>query len=81
MTNLILTIAFLLPMPAQPTEEGCLAKIIYAESRGESIEGAIAVGQATVNRAKRIGKSICKLAGVSRLTPAAQSEDTLHGAG
>ncbi|MGZ8157588.1 MAG: hypothetical protein ACXWT1_00355 [Methylobacter sp.] len=69
MTNLILTIAFLLPMPAQATEEGCLAKIIYAESRGESIEGAIAVGQATVNRSKRIGKSICKLTGVSRLTP------------
>jgi len=29
-------------------KEGCLAKIIYAESRGESIEGAIAVGEATV---------------------------------
>lgn len=68
MTNLILSIAFLLPMPAQPSEEGCLAKIIFAESRGEPIEGAIAVGQATVNRSKRIGKPICKLTGVSRLT-------------
>jgi len=69
MTNLILTIAFLLPMPTQVSEEKCLAKIIFAESRGESIEGAIAVGQATVNRAKRTGKAICKLTGVSRLTP------------
>lgn len=69
MSNLILTIAFLFPVSAQASEEGCLAKIIYAESRGESIEGAIAVGQATVNRAKRIGKAICRLTGVSRLTP------------
>ncbi|MGZ4954058.1 MAG: hypothetical protein ACXV8Q_03010 [Methylobacter sp.] len=69
MTNLILTLAFLFPVSVQPNEEGCLAKIIFAESRGESIEGAIAVGQATVNRAKRTGKTICKLTGVSRLTP------------
>ena len=69
MSNLILTIAFLFPLSAQANEEGCLAKIIYAESRGESIEGAIAVGQATVNRAKRIGIEICRLTGVSRLTP------------
>lgn len=69
MNSLILTIAFLIPISAQANEEGCLAKIIFAESRGESIEGAIAVGQATVNRAKRTGKAICKLSGVSRLTP------------
>ncbi len=69
MSNLILTIAFLFPLSAQANEEGCLAKIMYAESRGESIEGAIAVGEATVNRAKRIGKAICLLTGVSRLTP------------
>ncbi len=70
MTNLILTLAFLFPVSAPPpSEEGCLAKIIFAESRGESIEGAVAVGQATVNRAKRTGKPICKLTGVSRLTP------------
>jgi len=41
MTNLILTIAFLLPMPTQVSEERCLAKIIFAESRGESIEGLL----------------------------------------
>ncbi|TRW91240.1 hypothetical protein [Candidatus Methylobacter oryzae] len=69
MTNLILTLAFLFPVSATPSEEGCLANIIFAESRGESIEGAVAVGQATVNRAKRTGKSICNLSGVSRLTP------------
>lgn len=69
MTNLILTLAILFPISAQASEERCLAKIVFAESRGEPIEGAIAVGQATVNRAKRIGKAICKLTGVSRLTP------------
>ncbi|MGZ5009074.1 MAG: hypothetical protein ACXV8W_14310 [Methylobacter sp.] len=69
MTNLILTLAFLLPVSVPPNEESCLAKIIFAESRGESIEGAIAVGQATVNRAKRTGKKICNLTGVSRVTP------------
>ncbi|MGZ4969457.1 MAG: hypothetical protein ACXV8O_10440 [Methylobacter sp.] len=69
MTNLILTIAFLLPVSIQPNEEGCLAKIMFAESRGESIEGAVAVGQATVNRAKRTGKKICNLTGVSRSNP------------
>lgn len=69
MTNLILTLALLFPVSASPSEEGCLAKIIFAESRGESIEGAVAVGQATVNRAKRTGKTICKLTGVSRVTP------------
>ena len=69
MTNLILIIAFLSPISMQASEAECLAKIIFAESRGESIEGAIAVGQATVNRAKRTDKSICKLTGVSRLTP------------
>jgi spore germination cell wall hydrolase CwlJ-like protein len=69
MTNLILTLAFLFPVSIQPNEEGCLAKIMFAESRGESIEGTIAVGQATVNRAKRTGKKICNLSGVSRVTP------------
>jgi len=69
MTNLILTLAFLFPMSVQASEEECLAKIMFAESRGESIEGAVAVGQATVNRAKRTGKTICKLTGVARLTP------------
>jgi N-acetylmuramoyl-L-alanine amidase len=69
MTNLFLTIALLLPVSTPPSEEGCLAKIMFAESRGESIEGAIAVGQAAVNRAKRTGKTICKITGVSRLTP------------
>jgi spore germination cell wall hydrolase CwlJ-like protein len=69
MTSLILTIAFLVPISAQANEENCLAQIIFAESRGEPIEGAVAVGQAAVNRAKRTGKTICGLSGVSRLTP------------
>lgn len=69
MTKFVLTLAFLFPMSAHAGEEECLAKVMFAESRGESIEGAIAVGQATVNRAKRTGKAICELTGVARLTP------------
>lgn len=68
-TKFVLTFAFLFPLSAHANEEECLAKVMFAESRGESIEGAIAVGQATVNRAKRTGKTICKLSGVARLTP------------
>jgi spore germination cell wall hydrolase CwlJ-like protein len=39
---------------------------MYAESRGEPLEGLIAVGQATVNRAEKTSKTICGLAGVKR---------------
>jgi spore germination cell wall hydrolase CwlJ-like protein len=69
MTKLILTIMMTIPMTSHASESGCLANIIFAESRGESIEGAVAVGQATLNRAKKLHKSICKLSGVSRLKP------------
>lgn len=47
----------------------CLSSIMYSEARGESIEGAIAVGEATVNRAA--GSSICKVQGVTKKTPPA----------
>jgi spore germination cell wall hydrolase CwlJ-like protein len=76
MTNLFLTIALLLPVSAPPSEEGCLAKIMFAESRGESIEGAIAVGQAAVNRAKRTGKTICKITGKDSIVENSDSWNT-----
>ena len=50
-------------------EASCLSEIIWSESRGESIEGAVAVGKAVVNRAKRMDKSICKIVGVTRKKP------------
>ena len=47
----------------------CLSKILYSEGRGESIEGVIALGEATVARAKRTGTTICKVKGVTRKQP------------
>ena len=54
---------------AKASEADCLASIIHAEARGESLEGAVAVGQATLNRAQRTGKPVCRVAGVKRATP------------
>jgi hypothetical protein len=41
----------------------CLARNIFYESRGEPIEGKIAVGIVTINRAQdpRFGKSVCEV--------------------
>lgn len=50
------------PAPAaSDTELDCLATAVWFESRGEALEGQLAVAQAVVNRAKagRWGKGIC----------------------
>lgn len=46
---------------ATDAELDCLATAVWFESRGETLEGQLAVAQAVVNRAKsgRWGKSIC----------------------
>jgi hypothetical protein len=54
---------------AHADEAKCLSKIIYAESRGESITGAVATAQATINRAGNQDTSICKVTGVNRRQP------------
>lgn len=54
---------------AHADETKCLSKVIYAESRGESITGAVATAQATINRAKNQSTSICKVTGVHRQQP------------
>lgn len=48
------------------TQEECAAQIGYAEARGESIEGFVAVVQATKTRAERQKRNICKVTGVKR---------------
>jgi len=58
-----------MPKPIPPKEVSCLVPILYAESRGESIEGIIAIGEATIARAARKHVSICKLRGVARRSP------------
>lgn len=46
---------------AEPAELDCLATAVWFESRGEALEGQLAVAQAVVNRARagRWGKNIC----------------------
>lgn len=46
---------------AEPAELDCLATAVWFESRGEALEGQLAVAQAVVNRARsgRWGKGLC----------------------
>ena len=46
---------------AKAGEVECLAKIAYAEARGESIKGVVAVMQTTVHHSKQSHKSICSV--------------------
>jgi len=47
--------------PADDAELDCLATAVWFESRGEALEGQLAVAQAVVNRAQsgRWGKGVC----------------------
>jgi hypothetical protein len=67
--KLILISLLSLPLNANANEVRCLANILYSESRGESVEGIVAVGQAAVSRSKRTGLSICHINGVTRKRP------------
>lgn len=60
MKNLLLPL-LLASVAAHADEVQCLAETIYAESRGEPLEGQMAVGQAAINRAQRSSKTICEL--------------------
>lgn len=50
-------------------ESDCLARVMYAEARGEPLKGVVAVGQAAFNRAVRERKSICKIAAKKAVIP------------
>jgi hypothetical protein len=73
MTKLLLLTTMMFPMQSQAisqqNEINCLKNIIYSESRGESLEGIVALGQATIARSKRTGLSICRINGVTRKRP------------
>lgn len=62
-------ILMLLAGTVRADEAKCLASVMYAEARGESVEGVVAIGQATMAKASREEKTICRLPGVKRLTP------------
>jgi len=61
----------LLPVLALGGEPECLASIMHSEASGESLEGLIAVAQASINRSKVTKKSICLIRGVTRKKPPA----------
>lgn len=54
---------------ASASEVDCLVRVMHSEARGESLEGLIAVGQATLNRAEKQSVSVCQLKGVTRRKP------------
>lgn len=47
----------------------CLARILHAESRGESLEGMVATGQAAITRAEDQDTNLCDVSGVHRTRP------------
>jgi len=67
-------IALILAINAQDaessSEQSCLVKIAYAESRGETDKQKLAVMKAAKNHAKQRGVSICKVRAVKRTPPA-----------
>lgn len=54
---------------ATHNEVDCLVRVMHSEARGESLEGLIAVGQATLNRAEKQSVSVCQLKGVTKRRP------------
>ena len=63
----LLILTLLMPTLAKAhTPLECAAQIAFSESRGESVEGAVAIFHALYNRAKRMGvANFCKLKGVT----------------
>lgn len=65
----LLAVAALSAYKANADEVKCLSRVIYAESRGESVLGAVANAQAVINRAVNQERSICDVKGVHRKQP------------
>lgn len=64
--NALILILTLIAMPAIANEADCLSRIMFAESKGESVEGAIAIGDAAKLRAIKTANPICKIKGVKK---------------
>ena len=47
----------------------CLARIMNAESRGESFEGLVSIGQSAITRAEDTDSNLCDVPGVHRKRP------------
>lgn len=50
-------------------EASSLARVLYAEAKGASLEGTLVVGECMLTRAENQGRSICNTVGVKRATP------------
>jgi len=61
----------LLPTLSSAGEKECLAAIMVSEASGESLEGLVAVAQASINRAKATRRAVCNIKGVTRKSPPA----------
>ena len=59
-------VLILFPVLALSSESECLAAIMHSEASGESLEGLIAVAQASINRSKATKRPICSIRGVTR---------------
>ena len=62
-------VLILFPVLALSSEAECLASIMHSEASGESLEGLIAVAQASINRSMVTKRSICLIQGVTRKKP------------
>lgn len=62
-------VLILFPVLALSSEAECLADIMHSEASGESLEGLIAVAQASINRSRATKRSICSIRGVTRKKP------------
>jgi len=69
MNKLIIITLLSIPSISMADDIKCLSRILYAESQSESIEGIVALGQATIARSKRTKLSICNIHGVKRKVP------------
>jgi hypothetical protein len=62
-------VLILFPVLALSSEAECLASIMRSEASGESLEGVIAVAQASINRSKTTKRLICSICGVTHKKP------------
>ena len=62
-------VLILFPVLALSSESECLAAIMHSEASGESLEGLIAVAQASINRSSATKRPICSIRGVTRKKP------------
>lgn len=65
----LIAVAALSADRAFANEPVCLARILHAESRGESLEGLVSVGQSAITRAEDQDTNLCDVAGVHKSKP------------